>query len=151
MNALANGIEKAATTNGTAQADEKSSTEQLADMLEYHHSKIDAIGPVACRESIASNEIPAAVLLMGSTGALGSYLFLRFLSHPEVNHIYCLHRIADAKDLHIKSNQVRDLTADFLPDRVTFLAQDLTKPNFRVQGNEFQDPLSKVTYILHCA
>lgn len=151
VNALTKEIEKAATTNGEAQTDAKSSTEELAKVLEDYRKKIDAIGPVTCRETTATSDIPTAVLLTGSTGALGSYILHRLLSLPKVIHVYCLNRTSDAKDRQIKRNQAHNLTTDFLPDRVTFLAADLTKSNFGVQETEFQDLLSKVTHIIHNA
>lgn len=149
IKALAKEIEEAATTGDVAEP--RDPVEELAKVLKEYFKKIDSITPTTSQKPRAANDVPTAVLLTGSTGALGSYILHRLLSLPSVTHIYCLNRTSDAKDRQTKNNQSRHLTIEFPPDRVTFLAGDLTKPSFGVSEPNFQDLLSNITHTIHNA
>jgi thioester reductase-like protein len=153
VNALAQAVQKlTAPTNGEKTSNGDHSSDELAKMLEEYTSEIDDIKPIPdIHGHNATREIKSVVLLTGSTGALGSYIFERLLSRTDVAHIYCFNRTADAKDRQIDNNRTRKLTTDFPSERVTFINGDLTKPSFGLSENDYQDLHEKVTHVVHNA
>ena len=127
------------------------STDQLAKVLETFCREIDAISPRAGSSTPEAGIRGATVLLTGSTGAIGSYVLEAFLSRPDVAHVYCLNRTADAHDRQIKGNQDRNLGVNFPVQRVTFLYGDLTKSSFGLSHEKFAELIEEVTHVVHNA
>lgn len=91
-----------------------------------------------------------AVLLTGSTGALGSYI-LDALLEGGSRRVYCLNRSADSQGLQVMRNQSRGLPADFPHPRVTFLTGNLALPCLGLPSPDFEDLQRSVTHIIHNA
>ncbi|KAF3912517.1 hypothetical protein ABW20_dc0107465 [Dactylellina cionopaga] len=94
---------------------------------------------------------PKTIILTGSTGALGSFILQSLISDPSVAHVYCFNRSADSKTMQISRNTERQLSTDFPESRVTFLAPDLSDPEFGLEAPIYYELLSSVTHIIHNA
>ena len=93
---------------------------------------------------------PDVVMLTGSTGALGSYLFDSLLKAPKVKRVYCLDRAASV-ERQAEINASRGLSTDFDNSRVEFVKADLTAPSFGLEESIFHKMSTTVTRIIHCA
>jgi thioester reductase-like protein/acyl-CoA synthetase (AMP-forming)/AMP-acid ligase II len=91
-----------------------------------------------------------AILLTGSTGALGSHL-LDTLLEGEKRKIYCLNRSLDSHQLQIGRNRSRGLPVVFPKGRVKFLTGDPALPKFGLEDWIFEQLLRSVTHIIHNA
>ena len=116
-----------------------------------HYSKdlpMSARWPTALHPSA-----PKSVILTGSTGSIGSYLFDALLSDPSIAHIYCFTRShpTPASSRQTQINAANGLTTDFPSTRVTFLPVDLSKPYFALSRSTYNTLLHTVTHILHNA
>jgi thioester reductase-like protein len=150
INALLKVTEVGKQTNGVAASDP---TAELKELLEKYLKEVDVIErkPVVANGTLASGS--ATIFLTGSTGALGSHILHHLLSLPisTVARIYCFNRTRDAHARQVQSCQSRELTTDFPPDRVVFLAGDLSKPLFGLEQPAYAELLSNVTHIIHNA
>jgi thioester reductase-like protein/acyl-coenzyme A synthetase/AMP-(fatty) acid ligase/aryl carrier-like protein len=90
-----------------------------------------------------------AVLLTGSTGALGSYILNALLE--DGSRVYCFNRSADSQTLQIMRNKNRGLPAEFPDPRVTFLTGNLALPYFGLPSPDFEDLQRSVTHVIHNA
>jgi thioester reductase-like protein len=153
VNALAQAMQKlTAPTNGENTTNGDHSNDELATMLDEYSREIDAIKPVPyVNGHTVIDERKLIIMLTGSTGALGSYIFERLLSRADIAHIYCFNRTADARDRQVDNNRTRKLTTNFPSERVTFLTGDLAKPNFGLPENDYQALHENVTHIIHNA
>jgi aryl carrier-like protein len=89
-----------------------------------------------------------SVILTGSTGSLGSYLLDDLLSNSCVEQIFCLNRTADAKERQISANNARGLGQDLASKRVKFIQADLSKPNFGLSGDIYNEMIHETTHII---
>ncbi|XPS74039.1 hypothetical protein M3J07_006154 [Ascochyta lentis] len=110
--------------------DPTTSTAELEKKLETFSNEINAISPRGDLPASTVQGEDMTILLTGTTGAIGSHMLDTFLSRPEIVHVYCLNRSADAQDRQTKTNEARGLRTSFPPARVTFLNGDLARPNF---------------------
>lgn len=99
---------------------------------------------------IATSQPNNAVLLTGSTGALGSYV-LDALLKGGTRKVYCFNRSADSRSSQTVRNRRRGLPSKFLDSRVTFLTGDLALPYFGLPTSQFRDLQRSVTHIIHNA
>jgi nucleoside-diphosphate-sugar epimerase/aryl carrier-like protein len=77
----------------------------------------------------------SCVLLIGSTGALGTHLLYELLQNPKVNRVYCLNRSAGAAERQVRSFADRGLDSDTVGGvkthpKVRFLAGSTSQENF---------------------
>lgn len=91
-----------------------------------------------------------ALLLTGSTGALGSHI-LNTLLDREQCQIYCLNRSVDSCRLQIGRNKIGGLPVVFPEGRVQFLTGNPALPNFGLDGQTYEDLLGSVTHVIHNA
>ncbi|UPX12162.1 uncharacterized protein EKO05_0002728 [Ascochyta rabiei] len=126
-------------------------TKELEKMLATFTEEIDAINPQEDVSAPRSQYRDFVILLTGTTGAIGSYILDALLSRPEIAHVFCFNRTADAQGRQIKTNQARALVTNFPPERVTFLNGDLTKPSFGLATGSYDELLTRVTHIVHNA
>jgi len=105
--------------------------------------------------------VKEAILLTGSTGALGSHI-LNTLLEGEGRMIYCLNRPPDShdlqtgqplnsRDLQISRNKARGLPISFLEDRVRFFTGDPALSQFGLGDEDFGELQRSVTHIMHNA
>lgn len=92
-----------------------------------------------------------AVVLTGSTGALGAYLLEAFSKSELVSKIYCLNRSADSEKRQEFSSASRGLTSQWSPQRVTFLTSDFSKSNLGLGQETFSEIRDCATIIVHNA
>ncbi|KAF2873104.1 hypothetical protein BDV95DRAFT_490710 [Massariosphaeria phaeospora] len=102
------------------------------------------------RQRVTAPQSENAILLTGSTGALGSHI-LDALLESTTQRIYCLNQSLDSQDLQIRRNKSRGLPADFPHCRVTFLTGDLALPCFGLSGPDFEDLQKSVVHVIHNA
>lgn len=134
------------------QQDTKTSQEQeryqmLRSFFVEYQERIDSI-PIsltAVRETTKS-----AVILTGSTGALGSHILHTLLANP-TTYIYCLNRATDSLALQRKRNNSYGLEMQLDADRVTFLKADLSQEYLGLQQETFQKLVNTATLIIHNA
>ncbi|KAI7678083.1 hypothetical protein KC353_g22520, partial [Hortaea werneckii] len=91
-----------------------------------------------------------AILLTGSTGALGSHL-LNTLLERGTQMVYCLNRSKDSRNAQIESNRKRGLPLAFSEDRVKLFTADLALPQLGLQQTDFAELPGSVTRIIHNA
>ena len=107
--------------------------------------------PITCRPPVPNLSEPIYVLLTGSTGSLGSYIFENLLQNPNVAHIYCLNRSPDSGKRQRQVNEIRGLSSVWSTNRVTFFQSDLSQEYLGLNIEGYRSLLSKVTHILHNA
>lgn len=91
------------------------------------------------------------VLLTGSTGHIGSYIFNAILSNPKVRKIYCLNRSKNAEERQRAGQAAKKLCTDWNPSRVQFLTSALPKECFGLATQHYDGMLQNVTHIVHNA
>ncbi|TVY78113.1 Non-canonical non-ribosomal peptide synthetase FUB8 [Lachnellula suecica] len=136
-------------------SNDKSRQQIIESLLEENKALIDAIGsklkPSNGTTTSSSGVQKRAIVLTGSTGALGSYILQFLLDTPSVSHIYCLNRSTDSKSLQIQRNKARGLPTDFPSGRVSFLTADLEKPSLGLDEKVYAEILASATEIIHNA
>lgn len=91
------------------------------------------------------------VILIGSTGSVGSYLLERLLQHCKVIKIICLNRSANGKERQIEGNALRDLPTEFTDDRVEYLQASIGTSNLGLAPKVYRSLLSSATHVIHAA
>ena len=94
--------------------------------------------------------VKGAILLTGSTGALGSHI-LNTLLDREQRQIYCLNRSTDSRRLQIDRNKSCGLPVVFPEDRVQFLTGNPALPKLGLEDQAYEDLLGSVTHVIHNA
>lgn len=94
--------------------------------------------------------VEGAILLTGSTGALGSHLLNTMLDRGH-RKIYCLNRSPDSGNLQIGRNKCRGLPVVFPEGRVQFLTGDPALPQFGLDDHVFAELHRSVTHVMHNA
>lgn len=97
------------------------------ETLDRYTKEIDAIQR-GVKITTSHRGDKATVVLTGSTGSIGSYILRALIEDPRVQHIYCLNRSSESKDLQHQRNKSLDptLPTTFPEDMVTFLKSDLS-------------------------
>ena len=90
------------------------------------------------------------VILIGSTGNVGTYLLSRLISSPQVDEIWCWNRADDASRRQIRLLADRGLPSD-LPGHVSFLRADLTRADLGLPADTYHTIRSRATHIVHSA
>ncbi|KAK3291625.1 uncharacterized protein B0H64DRAFT_367005 [Chaetomium fimeti] len=99
----------------------------------------------------------SAMLLVGSTGALGTHLLHELLQNPSITRIYCLNRSADAAARQTQAFLDRGLTLDTpAPDnnnlashpKIRFLTGQTHLPLFGLDSTTYADLQADVATIL---
>lgn len=91
------------------------------------------------------------IVLTGSTGHIGSYIFNSLLSNPKVHKIYCLNRSGNAEERQRATQAAKALSTKWSPSRVEFLTCTLSKEYFGLDAQRYDDMLQNVSHILHNA
>lgn len=96
------------------------------------------------------------VVLTGSTGSLGSYLLNSLIKSPRVTKVICFNRSTDAQKRQTAGNKQKDLLSPWESQGegsklVEFLTTDLSKPDFGVGEATYNQLLTNVDAIIHCA
>jgi thioester reductase-like protein len=87
------------------------------------------------------------VILTGSTGNLGGYIFNVLLNHPSVAHIHCLNR-------RVPTHQTSDGASDgkhFDSQRVSFWKTDFSRPDLGMKPEILAKLQEETTLIIHNA
>ncbi|KAH6618355.1 hypothetical protein B0J18DRAFT_277146 [Chaetomium sp. MPI-SDFR-AT-0129] len=92
----------------------------------------------------------SAVLLVGSTGALGTHLLYELLRNPAVERVYCLNRSDNAAERQVQAFADRGLD---IPDvashpKVRFLTGETRHENFGLSPTDYADMQSDVNTII---
>lgn len=174
IQSLATSIVRASSGN----TGETRGADELSQMLQRYLSAIDALldnetalpdvatcelseGMVGCSEYTASStpqssqhmpnpSAKGAILLTGSTGALGSHILNTMLKREQCQ-IYCLNRSVDSRRLQIGRNKIGGLPVVFPEGRVQFLTGNPALPNFGLDDEVYEDLLGSVTHVMHNA
>jgi thioester reductase-like protein len=92
----------------------------------------------------------ATVLLVGSTGHLGTQILAQLVHNQDVEEIYCLDRDPDAdtnwRDLDLENNKV--LGRSIL---IRHIHADSTKPHLGITEEEYAHLQKRVTHVIHNA
>ena len=101
--------------------------------------------------AVVTNDMPATVVLTGSTGSVGTYLLNTLESYREVDKIHCLNRSLDAETRQISSFENCGLTTEIPNSKIHFHHYDLEQDNLGLNPNS-SDVISKTaTHYIHCA
>ena len=136
-------------------------TEQaVANTLEIHKNQIDrhyrefpdtADSRKGFVHSSASDD-SEIVLLIGSTGALGSNVLSVLMTTVSVSHIYCLNRALDSETLQAARSKALGLNTTFPQTCITFLTMDLNSPNTSfIPPAHHAKIIDTVTLVIHAA
>ncbi|GAP86953.1 putative nonribosomal peptide synthetase [Rosellinia necatrix] len=91
------------------------------------------------------------VILTGSTGMLGSYMLDQMVKNPAVKKVICLNRADDGgKKRQALAMQERGLTTDF-ESKCTFLHADMSRSDFGLPRETFDELLGSADRIIHNA
>lgn len=130
----------------------------ISDIIQRYEKDIDRIPSEAVNgivsatpESLKVLNHSRAVILTGSTGALGSYILHSLMLQDNVKHVYCLNRAANSESIQRERNASHHLSTDTSSPRVTFITADLSAPNFGIEKSLLEEISSTVTEILHNA
>lgn len=91
------------------------------------------------------------IALTGSTGYIGSHIFNSILSNPKVHKIYCLNRFENAEERQRADQAAKALCTEWSPSRVEFLTCTISKDNFGLDAEHYDDMLQNVSHIVHNA
>lgn len=91
------------------------------------------------------------VMLIGSTGSVGSYLLECLLQHRNVIKIICLNRSINSRERQIEANALRGLPTNFTPDRVEFVQAKLGADDLGLAPETYRSLLSSATHVIHAA
>ena len=163
-NSTVKSLSEAICQKATAASDTKDeptpSNQKTIEALIEEYSHFEAISSER-REILGNGGVDQGrqlnVILTGSTGSLGSYILLALLAKPQVAHVYCLNRAADAKvrQIRLLSEQGVDASEiEGFEDRVRFLhATSLDAPQLGLSSSEGYYLLksSRITHIIHNA
>ncbi|KAK4174802.1 putative peptide synthetase [Triangularia setosa] len=124
-------LAKAVNGSGKAQNSENivSREERMSAMI-YRHSRFPKLASLPS----PPKSPPAAfnVLLIGSTGSLGSYLLKELLDTTKISQIFCLNRSINARERQQQSFEDRGLGS--IPvSQVQFFAGETSAPNFGLE------------------
>ena len=137
---------KGATTNGATETFDESS--EIGALLKEYEPVIDQIATQSRGHVSQEGEI---VVLTGSTGSLGIYLLSALLSNPNVSHIYCLDRRANAEEIHKAKMKSSNSLLSSQKHRVTFLQAALDQNYLGVDQSTYDLLSAKATLIIHNA
>lgn len=121
----------------------KTSIDNLVNGLQTKPTKSNA-------SEIAGNK-KHTVVLIGSTGALGSHLLQVLSNASSVSHVYCLNRASGSSATRSQRNRTRKLASDYSSNRVTFLIADISQPDFGLEGKTYKALLTQATAVIHSA
>ncbi|KAK0744490.1 hypothetical protein B0T21DRAFT_429030 [Apiosordaria backusii] len=124
-------LTKAVSVSETSQQPENiiSREERMSAMI-YRYSRF----PKLASPPSPPKSPPAAfnVLLIGSTGSLGSYVLKELIDTPEISQIFCLNRSSNAPERQQKSFEDRGL-GPIPSSQVHFFTGETSAPNFGLE------------------
>ncbi|KAF8857823.1 acetyl-CoA synthetase-like protein [Acephala macrosclerotiorum] len=128
--------------------DSKSREQKMQDTLDYFVAKLPQ--PVVDKKKNISavKGDRLVVLLIGSTGSLGSYLLHMLISSPKILKVYCLNRTEDAEKRQSDENNEKGLTSKW-NQRVEFLQANLSKANLGLEEGVYLRVKDEVSVIIH--
>ncbi|KAL3420250.1 L-aminoadipate-semialdehyde dehydrogenase (nonribosomal peptide synthetase) [Phlyctema vagabunda] len=96
-----------------------------------------------------TSDAETSVILTGSTGSLGSYLLEKLVSLPHIKKIFCFNRALDGRAKQTEASGARGLKTDWPSERVQFFKADLSKPDFGLDAETFEEVRKSATHIIH--
>nr|CDP28764.1 Putative peptide synthetase [Podospora anserina S mat+] len=106
------------------------SREERMSAMIYRHSRFPKL--VSPPSPPKSPPATFNVLLIGSTGSLGSYILKELLDTPDISQIFCLNRSVSARERQQKSFDDRGL-GSISPSRVQYFTGETSAPNFGLE------------------
>ena len=103
------------------------------------------------RVSKAPSPAQMCIMLTGSTGFIGSYIFSGLLASPKVGKIYCVNRSVNAEEHQRAGQAAKALCAEWPSSRVEFLTCALGQENLGLDVERYDELLCNVTHIVHNA
>ncbi|GIZ41761.1 hypothetical protein CKM354_000505600 [Cercospora kikuchii] len=128
--------------------------EELAaeDQMQRIFEKYTANLPITTRSPLPANHAAKVVVLTGSTGSFGTYLFDALLRDETVAEVICLNRRVNAEEEQARSLIRKGMSANFAKKKtVTFAACDFSRPYLGLNISEYKDFLGRATHVLHNA
>ncbi|RYC65868.1 hypothetical protein CHU98_g278 [Xylaria longipes] len=98
-----------------------------------------------------ASQAPSTVVLVGSTGHLGSYLVADMLRDPSITHIYCLNRSNNARQR--QEAALREISADLLSlvHKLHYMTIKLGSPNLGLEGIDYARLIDEIDVIVYNA
>ncbi|KAJ4288749.1 hypothetical protein N0V88_007283 [Collariella sp. IMI 366227] len=124
-------------TSGKCACNNISREEKMSAMINRYSQFDNCLPPNSAKRTSMGHY----VLLVGSTGSLGTYLLHRLLRNAKLNLIYCLNRSENAAERQAQSFFDRDLRSFDANSqtRVRFLTGETHKQYFGLQANEYAE------------
>jgi thioester reductase-like protein/acyl-coenzyme A synthetase/AMP-(fatty) acid ligase/aryl carrier-like protein len=128
---------------------EKARAQSIASMLGEFKDKVCTIAP----STTSQEERPekSIIVLTGSTGNIGTYLLNSLLENPAVEHVYCLNRRNDSRDVQKRRNEIAGFPLRENDSRVSFHTADLTQSNLGLATEVYDTIRERATLIIHNA
>ncbi|KAL9099102.1 MAG: hypothetical protein Q9187_009548, partial [Circinaria calcarea] len=119
----------------------------MQELLEKYTADLPAIA----RPLTIHKGKPLTVLLTGSTGSLGPFVFNALLANSSVKKIYCLNRSVNGEERQKSQNSSKALSSDWSPERVEFLQSDFSQAYLGLHPSTYSTLLETTTHIIHNA
>jgi nucleoside-diphosphate-sugar epimerase/aryl carrier-like protein len=123
--------------NTTCACNSVSREERMSTMIHRYQCSNRPSPPMTTQPGHSSS----CVLLIGSTGALGTHLLHGLLQNPKVNRVYCLNRSADAAQRQVRSFVDRGLDSDIgdvkTHPKVCFFTGSTSQENFGLSRYDY--------------
>lgn len=123
----------------------------LEKTLDHFVGKYTAALPPSLTDTLKSPS-KHTVILTGSTGYLGTYILNQLLQDPNVAHVYCLNRSADAQSR--TKNGFKQSGLDFSPaveSKVTFCPAHLGEERLGLDEEKYNELRLDVDLVIHNA
>ena len=118
----------------------------------YHHVEDVPMANGSAKASLSpemSTSSGLSVILTGSTGSLGTQILQALIKSPQVVHIHCLNRSAEAKSRHVKDFEARGVQVDLT--NVIFHTASFGAPRFGLSQEAYENLEATVDIIIHNA
>lgn len=140
-------LESASTNGASGTKPPISRISKMQELLEKYTADL----PVIARPPTIHRGKPLTVLLTGSTGSLGPFIFDALLANSSVKKIYCLNRSVNGEERQKSQNLSKALSSDWSPERVEFLQSDFSQEYLGLGPSTYSTLLETITHIIHNA
>ncbi|KIP07411.1 hypothetical protein PHLGIDRAFT_105771 [Phlebiopsis gigantea 11061_1 CR5-6] len=142
---LANGVAYVVSNGDGSKQDLESDIRQMIDNYANHLPRQNPPLP-------RLGETGITVMLIGSTGGLGSHILATLLREPKVRLVYTVNRSSLQDGRQISAFRKQGLPVDILSSpKLVQLCGDFTEETFGLEPSAFEHLRSTVTYIVHNA
>ncbi|KAI1478995.1 acetyl-CoA synthetase-like protein [Daldinia eschscholtzii] len=135
--------------NGTT-PDKDSNISRATALDEVVASYVELL-PKKRASQVTERPKPSKVVVIGSTGYLGSYIISDLLKLPEISQIYCLNRSKEAQKRQEEKVHELDESPAPLLHKLKYMTIDIGQPRFGLKDHEYEEIANEVDTIIYNA